>query len=847
MNNIKNVHVLNHTHWDREWYETFEEFRLKLRDGLRYVNKLIDEEKIDKFFLDGQTVALDDYKEVVSSEEYEKIAKLIKNGKIEIGPWYVLADEFLISGESIIKNLELGIDISKELGSKYDIGYLPDTFGHISQMPQILKSFDINNAIVWRGAISDSFENNWISPDGSKVLTFVLPLFGGYYQTYLKADDYVEKFEEYMEDNRPYLKNENLLVMNGADHTYTSDNLKVRLNDIGKKHDKLNIVQSVMSDYVKEFKGYEPENNLYGEQRDPRKIFVLPGVYSTRMYLKEGNQRCEDEAVNVMETVNVWSNNKTDSKEFMKYIWKTIVKNHAHDSICGCSIDEVHDEMETRYKKVLQAINQFAKLTLDKEYNFEFINQNVLNDKLYIVNNNPFKDSYKVKTSILINKDMDKGSIKLLNGEEEVNIDIINKELREELLREITKEPFYAEYYIYDIEFMMEFDGFETKKLDIVLAKESVDILQNNEENYIENEYYKVSVNDNSLTILDKTSGEEYDNMHKIVSTLDAGDTYNYSPPVNDCLSKATIKSINKTKKGNSFESITINYEIETPKELNKQRTGPSEELVKSYIEATITLRNNSKLIEFDSEINNNAKDQKLKVAFNVDKCDKTYGDTAFDIIERKTLRDRIFDVDKNKELESNEYPTLSTVIANDLQLVHRGMQEYQVEKIEDKDYVMLTALRCVGDLSRRDLRTRGAGAGPGYKTPGAQCIGTYKFSYGLVIGEENFNMNHSKHIRNRVLVAQSYINKDNKKLFSINNKDIAFSSVTQNQDDSFEIRVFNYKEESQNMAIALGIDAKSAQLINLSKKSIKDLDIINNNITIDVEPKKIATIRIKY
>ncbi|MFY7869690.1 MAG: alpha-mannosidase, partial [Exiguobacterium sp.] len=223
---MKQVHVLNHTHWDREWYESFESFRFKLTEGLRYVVDRLQAGQFDNFFLDGQTIVLDDYREVVSADEYEQLIEWIRAGKIEVGPWYLLADEFLVAGESLIQNLKIGTKMARELGSKHDIGYLPDTFGHIGQMPQILEQFGIGHAILWRGAISDAFENTWIAPNGSHVKTFVLPLFEGYYQTFLKHEAFQEEMDDYLTRNEPFVKSGHYLVMNGADHTFTAPDIK---------------------------------------------------------------------------------------------------------------------------------------------------------------------------------------------------------------------------------------------------------------------------------------------------------------------------------------------------------------------------------------------------------------------------------------------------------------------------------------------------------------------------------------------------------------------------------------------------------------------------------------------
>ena len=173
------VHLVPHTHWDREWYEPFQTFRMRL---VELVDRLLERMEADprlRFTLDGQVATIDDYLEVRPAA-VSLIRRLVTEGRLAIGPWQILMDEFLVSGETIIRNLELGWARSEELGGAMPVGYLPDMFGHIAQMPQILLRAGIDRAVVWRGvpAAVDRNTFEWASPDGSEIETEYL--FGGY-------------------------------------------------------------------------------------------------------------------------------------------------------------------------------------------------------------------------------------------------------------------------------------------------------------------------------------------------------------------------------------------------------------------------------------------------------------------------------------------------------------------------------------------------------------------------------------------------------------------------------------------------------------------------------------------
>ena len=148
---MQTLHVISHTHWDREWYLTFQQFRLKLVHLIDKLLEILDEDPDFKYFmLDGQTIVLDDYLQIRPDME-EVLRQHIQKGRILIGPWHILPDMFLVSPEARIRNLLQGARTARKFGPKMPIGYIPDPFGHPGQVPQILKRFGIEAAALWRG------------------------------------------------------------------------------------------------------------------------------------------------------------------------------------------------------------------------------------------------------------------------------------------------------------------------------------------------------------------------------------------------------------------------------------------------------------------------------------------------------------------------------------------------------------------------------------------------------------------------------------------------------------------------------------------------------------------------
>ncbi len=219
---MDHLYFVVHTHWDREWYEPFQRMRARLVAMTDRMLGLVEEGKIPYFHFDGQTIVLEDYLEIRPGNA-NRIARLVKAGKIQIGPWYVLADSFLVSGESLIRNLEIGIGIARRFGKPIEIGYLPDQFGHIAQMPQILAGFGLKAAVVWRGVGREVDRNRfvWQALDGTGIFTSYLPF--GYSNGASFPSDSIDatlaRAGEIAARERGFAAGAPILVMNGTDHT----------------------------------------------------------------------------------------------------------------------------------------------------------------------------------------------------------------------------------------------------------------------------------------------------------------------------------------------------------------------------------------------------------------------------------------------------------------------------------------------------------------------------------------------------------------------------------------------------------------------------------------------------
>jgi len=380
------VHLVSHTHWDREWYLTFQQFRLKL---VHLIDKLLFILKTDPdyryFMLDGQAILLEDYLEIRPEREPE-LRQYIQEGRILAGPWYCLPDEFLVSPESLIRNLAAGMSGAGKFGAPMDAGYLPDQFGHIGQMPQILAGFGLRSAIAWRGIGDQPCELWWEAPDGSRVLLIYLR---ESYSNGVKIPGFTDEttvmeVSQQISKLEPFSRTGHLLLMQGTDHigprSETAAALSL-LNSSLSQHRFLHsnlpaYLDGVLKDVSDKAVGLPL---IQGELRCSKRQPLLTGTLALHNRVKRRNHDCEMLLEQWTEPFSAYatliSAVRDDHAEYPAYIanlqpivnhaWRMLMKCHPHDSICASSIDQVIEELRNRFDQVEQLAVAVNRQSLD--------------------------------------------------------------------------------------------------------------------------------------------------------------------------------------------------------------------------------------------------------------------------------------------------------------------------------------------------------------------------------------------------------------------------------------------------------------------------------------------------
>lgn len=501
----KTVIAYLHTHWDREWYREFEIFRLRLLRVFDEVLDLLEEEKIPSFYFDGQTCALEDYLQLRPEKE-SIIRKFILQKKLFIGPCYTLVDEFLTDEYCFEKNLEIGLKYSKDFGCEDFLGYFADTFGHSQAIPLILKKYGIDKAIVWRG-VPNNLPSEFIF-NGVKTVDLVR----GYFNDIFSADVPLQDKAMFLKSNLDKIaekSTDTLLLPIGADHLGVPIDINEQIEAVNGALEDYDIVLSSPFEYFERVKdNFKIEYN--DELRDNSKTFILQGCYSARADIKKYSAKAS-EKLHIAQKLSKKFGDKY--KTAIEYAYKLMLKNLAHDGICGCSTDDVHSENITRYKKVLQIAD-----TIIREIQFE--------------NGTELVDFSEFETK-------DKKDYEVVSQKTGVEDDIL--------------------YDTQKIPITEDFKPIYTCIKDS--TEEKIGSL-NADDNSIQNNKIALFVKNGKITVVDKVKNIEHTDFLKIIDFKDMGDTYNFAPDVNDKGKSAKVLSSKLLRYGHVQSAILIVAEL---------------------------------------------------------------------------------------------------------------------------------------------------------------------------------------------------------------------------------------------------------------------------------------------
>jgi len=871
MNKTK-VHVVPHSHWDREWYFTTARSKIYLMKDLKDVIDTLEENDDFKYFMiDAQASLLDDYLKWRPQDE-ERIRTLVQKKKLTIGPWYTQTDQMVISGESIVRNLHYGIDRCKDFGEHMKVGYVPDSFGQSAQMPQIYRGFGIDSSLFWRGVSDDMTSNTeftWEGSDGSKVLAVQIP-FGYYYGGNIPEDE--EDLKVYLKEQIGRLKEKastnNVYFPNGFDQAPIRKNLPQILEMANKIDNENQYEISSIENYIESVRKERKEfDELKGEFVNGKHMRIHKSIFSSRADLKILNNKLESYIVNVLEPLLTLSYSLGNEYPHlvMKDIWKLMFENAAHDSIGACNSDTTNEDVYTRYK---QARDLSVNL-LDLHMRLISTQIKNNNEEITLTLFNPYaKDRNEVIEfeAYIPSEDF---IIKNNKGEKldyviKEKVDISDYVLTQTIRLNPSKKIYIPEA-VYRAKIALNTGSVPAMgytQLVFELNKKNECAIEKSNTNEIENKYYKVIANDNgSIDILDKTSNRLYKNQGIIEENGDDGDSYNYSPPRKDIyVSSLDSNSIVDTYKSKIQEEIIIKYSMIVPASLEERAEGKVS--VEMPVEMKVTLDSNENIIKFKVNIKNTALSHRVRVLFNTEIASKvSIADQQFGIIERPTSLDNDLALWERDERNWQEKPITIEAMQSFVTLEdgNRGVavltncvREYQIVG-DNFDTIALTLFRSFGFMGRENLLYR-PGRASGEKiveTPDAQLVGELEFDFAVYMYNEAFDNADVANVAKRALSPiQVYEYADflnGRLIFAFRDEEKIYEneySLMKVSDENFTVSAIKKEEHGEGIVIRLFNPMKESvtkgcielkRSVNESYEAMLD-ETFNLNDTVNVE-----------
>lgn len=751
MDKIK-VHIISHTHWDREWFlpATYTSpWLVSFFDKLFF---LLDKYKNYKFVLDGQVQVIEDYLGELEKEERRKkedlLKKYIREKRLFIGPYWAQIDWQIPGAESIVRNILLAHRYIKKYGEGMKVGWLPDTFGQIGQVPQIHKLAGMDGVFVWRGVefpkddVHSEFE--WIGPDGTGILSVY---FLASYRNLMGITSYPEiaddRLKNEVEKIAPFLTTKNAFLMNGYD---LDNSPEYPLEVIHKESfPQYDIFQSDPEMYVKDVKRENPSLiKIEGELLSGRYLSVFPGKLSTRMYLKIENYICEHLLSRVLEPLGIfsWIFSNYWPQEEINALWKELILNEIHDNISGVGVDQIHRRMEESYERI---INRERELLNDI---LSHILPHLRGGKWVIFN----------------------------TGSHEISA------------------PVYMDNKIY---FVNKIPPLGFKVEDEISYEERKRVSKKLKENFVwDNTYYRAEIfGDGKISIFDKSTKKVHTSPKFFLDREDKGDEYNWSPGENMVTtigSKAKLKIVQESP-------LSTTVRVETNIE------SPMGEVALLYDVSF----DNTPLIRYRIKILNRSKNHRLDMVFSPDmKSEREIiSHMPFEYIRRPEFIDnsrsipekfsRIF-IGAREWGKDYEFPMGDFLAFVDEEgsfaVFPKGIKEYE---IHGKDLHVIL-LRSVGWISKADIESRTGDAGPFMYTPDAQCIGELNIEFAIYVGEakpwdKEFRYWKDVYQNPPIIISKSVTNGDVEEysLFSQEELEITGTKVAEDE-DGIIIRGFN-------------------------------------------------------
>ena len=673
-----NIHFLSNSHWDREWYMSHEKYLARLVPLMDRLVNIMKTQPDYIFVMDGQYAMLEDYL-AIRPEVTESIKAWMAEGRLKVGPWYTQPLETLISGEAMIRNLQHGIAETEKLGPAMRVSYEIDEFGHASQTPQILSGFGISGAIAWRGLPKNSRSAvKWSSPDGSAVTLFYSN--DGYGEATalpLCEDDYVEtvdgdnikrtglrsRVESLRRLREPNADTTHLLWLGGIDHSWAQPDILSVIDRVNALYPDLHVKQDTPEGFTEAVEKDYADRGLTMTEVKGELMFtredVLESTHSCHPVQKKANYDTENLLEHTLEPfcTLAWLQGEDYPEWAVKRAWRYVLENHAHDSLGCTSVDEVFEEVMTRY----HCASSLAEQTVQESVR-ALMTHGAATPSVYLFNPTSATFSGVVPFSFDIPRGFGDANFHLTDADGNIIPHVL---LEKDAVQDVRYNPRFGHptrtgaTYVSGLVYVKDVPALGYLRLNFVAGNPVSRIKRNLEPYYfvstpgvvMENDHLRVIINQNgTFDLHDKATGQTYPYQLLFEDSGDADNCYVHQTPFNDrrtylsTANAASIRQLYDTPLGAAFEIVQT---LTIPDGLKDNRSRRADLTGTVDITSVLMLHTDARRVDIKRTVNTHARNHRLRALFPTYLSEATTSRSGqpFDTVERPIRKELDLDL----------------------------------------------------------------------------------------------------------------------------------------------------------------------------------------------------------
>jgi len=819
------IHVIPHTHWDREWYFTQQDSDvLASYNFTKVIETLETQPSYSCYHLDGQSSIVEDYLKILPHMR-DRLAQLVRDKKLFIGPWYTQTDTYNVAGESIIRNLKYGMHIAEQLGHSMKVGYLPDTFGHNAQMPTLFKGMGIDNIVFWRGIDYDQQVDKshffWQSPAGETIHAYNLVHGYGAAKNINPTPEHLEqKIFPMIEKIKSLSGLDEVLIPSGGDQVNIDPALPETLAIASQTSPAGDVYAiSSMESFVDYLRGNSQDFETYqGEFKSPRYARIHKTIGSVRYDIKKLNFEIEQFLLKKLELVVAIAKSQgiTVHTELVDIAWKKILECHAHDSIGGCNSDATNADIMHRLKQAQEICHGLFNIVVKE------IASSCHDDEVLLFNGQPTPFTGVAKVVVFSQHPQ----VSLSDGKQLLPIEVVKRETLDggkviEVTKDGEKEVPVPPYYRFELNVSVsELPPMGYQVFEVSASEQPCQALMASEQGVIENQALRVTLAEGVLYLEEKQTGRVIPQLLTLEEQADDGDSYDFSPLQADKPILSQQLEWQQTDIGSSEQQMLVRARLALPQDLAARQIGQANAQAEFAIR--LTLVEGQAQLQVEVVTDNQVDDHRVRVLINSDiETDRSISTQPFALMERPVNPDVSGWRERYREcpidIETTDGAVAIAQAQRALIINGRGLKEFQILKTDQQDKIALTLFKSTGVLGKDDLLWRpGRASGINNKvvhTPDAQLKQSMTFSFAIALSQD---ANHStiRALESEYLDAPFSYQKQ--RLNSFENRLERFQLRFDARERQEKVSLFTLKQALQLSSIGHSFERRNAVIVRL-------------------------------